>query len=99
MIAKVKPQRDGADGRDGAQPSGRSDRDPVADPGDDCAARGDGVARDDGLVGVRPGDHIAVRGALRRRFARSAGGPTSWFTVEVAAVEPFGECCARDRPS
>jgi hypothetical protein len=39
------------------------------------------------LVGVAPGDHIAVRGALRRRFASSGGRPTSWFTVEVAAIE------------
>jgi hypothetical protein len=40
------------------------------------------------LAGVAPGDHIAVRGALRRRFASAGGRPMSWFTVEVAAIEP-----------
>jgi|SRR5262245_23157997 len=43
------------------------------------------------LAGVAPGDRIAVRGALRRRFASSGGPPTSWFTVEVAAIEPVRE--------
>jgi single-strand DNA-binding protein len=39
------------------------------------------------LAGIAPGERLAVRGALRRRFATSGGRPTSWFTVEVAAIE------------
>jgi single-strand DNA-binding protein len=44
------------------------------------------------LAGVAPGDYLAVCGALRRRFASSGGRPTSWFTVEVAAIERIGDC-------
>jgi single-strand DNA-binding protein len=44
------------------------------------------------LGGVAPGDYLAVRGALRRRFTSSGGRPTSWFTVEVAAIEHVGDC-------
>jgi single-strand DNA-binding protein len=39
------------------------------------------------LAGVSSGDYLAVRGALRRRFASSGGRQMSWFTVEVAAIE------------
>jgi single-strand DNA-binding protein len=43
------------------------------------------------LAGTVPGDRVAVRGALRRRFASSGGRPMSWFTVEVAAIERVGD--------
>ena len=43
------------------------------------------------LAGIVPGDRVAVRGALRRRFASSGGRPMSWFTVEVAAIEPVDD--------
>jgi single-strand DNA-binding protein len=43
------------------------------------------------LAGIVPGDRVAVRGALRRRFASSGGRPMSWFTVEVAAIERVGD--------
>jgi single-strand DNA-binding protein len=43
------------------------------------------------LAGLVPGDRVAVRGALRRRFASSGGRPMSWFTVEVAAIEPVDD--------
>ena len=55
----------------------------------DCAVWDAGLAT--ALAGVAPGDHIAVRGALRRRFASSGGRPMSWFTVEVAAIEPVDD--------
>jgi single-strand DNA-binding protein len=50
------------------------------------------------LAGVAPGDYLAVRGALRRRFASSGGRPMSWFTVEVAAIERVGDWVS-DRPA
>lgn len=43
------------------------------------------------LATVKPGDRLAVRGSLRRRFARSAGHLTSWFNVEAEAVELLRE--------
>jgi single-strand DNA-binding protein len=43
------------------------------------------------LAGIVPGDRVAVRGALRRRFASSGGRPMSWFTAEVAAIERVGD--------
>jgi single-strand DNA-binding protein len=55
----------------------------------DCAVWDAGLAS--ALAGIVPGDRVAVRGALRRRFASSGGRPMSWFTVEVAAIERVGD--------
>jgi single-strand DNA-binding protein len=55
----------------------------------DCAVWDAELAR--ALAGIVPGDRVAVRGALRRRFASLGGRPMSWFTVEVAAIERVGD--------
>jgi len=38
-------------------------------------------------VRLKPGDLVTVRGALRRRFWRSAAGPASRYEVEVTALD------------
>jgi single-strand DNA-binding protein len=54
----------------------------------ECAVWDEGIVRS--LATATPGDRIAVHGALRRRFARSAAaGATSWFNVEVTAIDPL----------
>src|SRR5260221_6203004 len=47
----------------------------------ECIARRAGVRR--ASTAWAAGDVIAVEGALRRRFWRSAGGPTSRYEVEI----------------
>lgn len=37
-------------------------------------------------VRLKPGDVVTVRGALRRRFWRSAGGPASRYEVEATEL-------------
>lgn len=32
---------------------------------------------------LEPGDIVTVTGALRRRFTRGTGGPTSWVSVDL----------------
>jgi single-strand DNA-binding protein len=39
---------------------------------------------------LRAGDGVGVDGALRRRFWRSAGGPSSRYEVEASAVRRVG---------
>lgn len=39
------------------------------------------------LADATPGDTLAVRGSLRRRFTRTDHGPSSWCNVEVTHVE------------
>ena len=43
----------------------------------------------------KPGDFVTVRGALRRRFWRSPGGPASRYEVEATAL---GQVTSRARP-
>jgi single-strand DNA-binding protein len=50
----------------------------------DCAAWRKDVQR--ALRAARPGDVLEVRGALRRRFWRAPGGPSSRSEVEVTSV-------------
>ena len=38
-------------------------------------------------VRLKPGDVVTVRGALRRRFWRSPGGPASRYEVEAAGLD------------
>lgn len=38
-------------------------------------------------VRLKPGDLVTVRGALRRRFWRSPGGPVSRYEVEATALD------------
>ena len=47
----------------------------------DCAAWGARVRRS--TAALQPGDTVEVEGALRRRFRRTAAGPTSRVEVEV----------------
>ena len=37
-------------------------------------------------VRLKPGDVVTIRGALRRRFWRSPGGPASRYEVEAAGL-------------
>ena len=50
----------------------------------DCAVWGGRARRT--VRGLRPGDQVEVRGALRRRFFRAAAGAASRVEVEVAQV-------------
>ena len=38
-------------------------------------------------VRLKPGDLVTIRGALRRRFWRSPGGPASRYDVEATGVD------------
>jgi single-strand DNA-binding protein len=40
-------------------------------------------------VRLKPGDLVTVRGALRRRFWRSPGGPASRYEVEATGLDRF----------
>ncbi len=75
----------GTAGEDVSRPVRRNTVDLV-----DCAVWDTDLAS--ALGGAAPGDYLAVRGALRRRFASPGGRPTSWFTIEVAAIERIGDC-------
>jgi single-strand DNA-binding protein len=38
-------------------------------------------------VRLKPGDLVTIRGALRRRFWRSPGGPASRYDVEATGLD------------
>jgi single-strand DNA-binding protein len=63
--------------RPGPTRSGRASVDAL-----DCAVWGGRARRS--VPSWRPGDTVEVLGAMRRRFFRQAGGPTSRVEVEVA---------------
>lgn len=55
----------------------------------DCAAWGGRARRSAGSW--RPGDHVEIEGALRRRFFRDGGGASTRLEVEMIA----GRCVER----
>lgn len=62
------------------RPPGARTRAPTVDTFD-CAAWRAGARRT--VSGWAAGEHVAVEGALRRRFWRSPSGPASRYEVEV----------------